>query len=395
MIAPNYKAMVSAESVIRIMNNKALERMKVCGKENVFNFTIGNPSVPAPPETAEIIKDLLDHEDPMLLHGYNDRHGIPLVREQIAASLTRRIGLPYTAKHIFMCSGATAALAHALRAVSVPGEEIVYFAPNFPEYRIYVEASGAVPRIVPPRTEDFQIDFAALERLLSEKTAAVLINSPNNPSGVVYSTATIERLAELLRQKSRAYGHKIYLISDEPYREIIFKGVDSPVISRYYDDTIICYSFAKGASIPGERIGYVAVSPRCQEAELIVQMCPQISRCTGHNCPSSLMQLLAGRMADLTADLSVYERNAELMYGKLKELGFECVRPGGTFYLFPKALEEDSVAFCERALQHNLVFVPGDSFGCPGWFRISCCVPTERIERAFPNLEALAAEYRT
>ncbi len=392
MLSPVYKAMVGEESIIRVMNARALERIKLYGKENVFNFTIGNPSVPAPPETAEILKDLLDHEDPLFLHGYNDRHGILRAREEIAASLSRRFSIPYTAKHIFLCSGATAALAHAIRTVACPGEEVLYFAPNFPEYKLYVSGAGAVPVVVPARTEDFQIDFEAFEALLTPNTAAVLVNSPNNPSGVVYSTATIQRLTDILRERSAAYGHPIYLISDEPYREILFAGVDSPVIPRFYDHTLVCYSYAKGASIPGERIGYVAATPADPDAELIIQMCPQASRMTGHNCPSSLIQLLAGRMADITADLSVYERNAALLYDKLTELGFTCVQPGGTFYMFPEAPGGDAMAFCIKALEHNLVFVPGGNFGCPGNFRISYCVPTERIEKAFPALEALARD---
>ena len=249
-------------------------------------------------------------------------------------------------------------------------------------------------KVVEADTETFQIHFDKLEEILSEKTAAVLINTPNNPSGMVYSAATLKQLADLLRKKQQEYGHDIYMISDEPYREILFEGVKAPVVSQYYDNTIMCYSFSKSISVPGERIGYVAVNPNCKDAELIIHMCTQISRGIGHNCPASLIQLVAADLLEDTADLSVYEANMKILYQELTNLGFICVKPGGTFYMFPKALEADAKEFCKKALKYDLALVPGDSFGCPGFFRIAYCVPTEKVERSLEAFRKLAYEYK-
>ena len=315
------------------------------------------------------------------------------MREAVAASLAKRFGLPYTGNHVFMASGAAGALAHAFRAVTVPGEDILVFAPYFPEYGPYIQATGANMKVVEADTETLQINFEKFEEMLSEKTGAVLINTPNNPSGIVYSEETIKKLTDLLRKKQREYGHDIYIISDEPYREIIFEGVKAPVISQYYDNTIMCYSFSKSLSIPGERLGYVAVNPNCKDGELIIHMCTQISRGIGHNCPASLIQLVVAELLEDTADLSVYEENMRILYKELTDLGFTCVKPGGTFYMFPRALEEDAVEFCNKALKYELALVPGDSFGCPGFFRIAYCVPTEKVERSLEAFRKLAKEY--
>ena len=293
-----------------------------------------------------------------------------------------------------MASGAAAALAHAFRAVTVPGDSILTFAPFFPEYRFYVELTGAKLKVVPPDLEGFQVDFEKFEEMVTEDVTAVLINTPNNPSGIVYTTETVKRLAAVLEEKERRFGHEIYLISDEPYREIVFDGVDAPYVARHYKNTITCYSFSKSLSIPGERIGYVAVSPECQNAELIVEMCGQISRGIGHNCPSSIIQLAAAECLDDTSDLSVYEKNAGILYEKLTELGFRVVKPGGTFYMFPRALEEDAQAFCQKAMKEDLLLVPGDTFGCPGYFRIAYCIETEKVERSLAAFERVAAMYR-
>ena len=291
-----------------------------------------------------------------------------------------------------MTSGAAGAIAHAIRCIAQPEDEILTFAPFFPEYNPYVNLSGAKLRIVPANTEDFQINFEEFENMLSDKVAAVLINTPNNPSGIVYSVRTIERLADILKKKSEEYGHDIYLISDEPYREIVFEGVESPFVSKYYDNTFLCYSFSKSLSLPGERIGYIAVNPACKDAETFVNMCGQISRGIGHNCPPSMIQLGVAEVLDKTADLSVYERNMNLLYDELTRLGFRCVKPGGTFYIFPKALEEDAVLFCEKAKKYDLILVPADTFGCPGYFRMAYCIDTEKVER---SLEALGRFVKT
>lgn len=394
MISQKFKEMLGQKSVIRELSVYATERGKEIGYENVFDFSLGNPSVDAPESFNQSIHQLVDELDSLALHGYSPSHGNPHVRADVAESLTRRFGLPYRQSHIFMTSGAAGAVAHAVRAVTVPGEEVIVFAPFFPEYRPYITETGAVLKIVPPDTESFQINFEEFEKTLTEKTAAVFINTPNNPSGCVYSTATIKKLAEILKEKEKEYGHEIYIISDEPYREILFAGVDAPVVSQFYDNTLVCYSFSKSLSVPGERIGYVAVNPNCKDAELIVDMCTQISRGIGHNCPSSLVQLAVARNLEETADLSVYEKNMNILYDELTRLSFTCVKPGGTFYMFPKALEEDSVAFCQKALKYDLVLVPGDSFGAPGFFRIAYCVPTEKVERSLEAFRKLAAEYR-
>lgn len=374
------------------MSEFAAKRGEEIGYENVFDYSLGNPSVPVPQEFTDCMIEMLQNDNPMELHGYSPSLGIPSVRAKIAQSLNERFGMNYGPEHIFMASGAAGALAHAYRAVTQPGDEILTFAPYFPEYNPYVNLTGAVLKIVPADTDSFQINFEAFEEMLNEKVMAVLINSPNNPSGVVYSEETIEHLAGILREKEKEYGHDIFIISDEPYREIAFAGVKVPYVSGYYDNTISCYSYSKSLSLPGERIGYVAVNPACRDAETIVNMCGQISRGIGHNCPPSIIQLAVSRVLDKTADLSVYETNRNLLYDCLTELGFTCVKPGGTFYIFPKALEEDAGIFCQKALKYDLILVPGDTFGCPGYFRMAYCIDTEKVERSLPALRKFVKE---
>lgn len=395
MLVQKYKDMLGNKSVIRTLSEFATARGKEIGYENVFDYSLGNPSVPVPQEFTDAMIRLLQEKDSVELHGYSPSLGITSVREKIAASLQRRFGMPYRAEHIFPTSGAAAAIAHAVRSVTNPGDEVLTFAPYFPEYGPYINLTGAVLKVVPADTENFQINFEAFAEMLTENVMAVLINTPNNPSGAVYSTQTIRRLAEILTEKSAQYGHKIYLISDEPYREIIFEGADAPYVANCYADTLTCYSFSKSLSLPGERIGYVAVNPACEEAETIIQMCGQISRGIGHNCPSSIIQLAVAETVDLTSDLSVYETNMKILYRELTALGFTCTKPGGTFYIFPKALEEDAVAFCEKALKYDLILVPSDSFGCPGFFRMAYCIDTEKVERSLPALRKFVEnEYR-
>jgi aspartate aminotransferase len=387
MIAQQYKHMLKGKSVIRELAEFAAERGKVVGYENIFDFSLGNPSVPVPEEFTQVMMDLLSGKSPTELHGYSPSLGIPSVREKIAQSLNRRFDMNYTENHIFMTSGAAGAIAHAIRCVTEPGDEVLTFAPYFPEYHPYIDLTGAVLKVVPANTEDFQINFTLFEEMLTEKVAAVLVNSPNNPSGVVYSADTIKKLADLLRKKEKEYGHEIFIVSDEPYREIVFEGEVAPYVSQYYDNSLSCYSYSKSLSVPGERIGYVAVNPACVDSDVIVSMCGQISRGIGHNCPPSIIQLAVAEVVDLTADMSVYETNMNLIYEKLIELGFTCVKPGGTFYIFPKALEEDAKVFCQKALKYDLILVPGDSFGCPGYFRMAYCIDTEKVKRALPALE--------
>lgn len=393
MLAETYKNMLGAKSVIREIFTYGSQRGAEIGYENVFDYSLGNPSVPTPVEFTQEMIRLLQEESPVTLHGYSPSLGIDSVRQAVADSLRRRFGLPYEKKHIFMASGAAGALAHAFRAVTVPGDTILTFAPCFPEYHPYVELTGARLKVVPPDLSAFQINLEKTEELLTDDVTAVLINTPNNPSGTVYSTQTLRALAELLSRKEQEFGHPIYLISDEPYREIVFEGVDAPYVASCYDNTITCYSFSKSVSLPGERIGYVAVSPRCQGAELIAEMCGQISRGIGHNCPPSIIQLAIRSVLDLTSDLSVYERNANILYEELTKLGFSVVKPGGTFYMFPKALEADSNAFCRKAMEEDLLLVPGDTFGCPGYFRISYCIETEKVVRSLEAFRRVAGKY--
>lgn len=392
MISETYQAMLGGKSVIRELSEYAAARGREIGYENVFDFSLGNPSVPVPDAFNERVVELLRTQSSMAVHGYSPSLGIPSVREKLAASLNRRFGMNYTADDIFMASGAAGALAHAFRLVTAPGDEILTFAPFFPEYHPYVDLTGAKLRVVPANTEDFQINFDAFKQMLTPAVHAVLINTPNNPSGAVYSEATLTALSAILAEKEQEFGHDIWLISDEPYREIVFDGKKAPYVSRFYPRTLSCYSFSKSLSLPGERIGYVAVNPASGVSKMLVSMCGQISRGIGHNCPPSLIQLAVADTCDLTADLSVYETNMNILYDELKALGFDIVRPGGTFYMFPRAMEEDAVAFCKKALRYDLILVPSDSFGVPGYFRIAYCIDTKKVERSLAAFRRFVQE---
>lgn len=395
MINEMYKDMTGKGSVIREFFTYANKKAAEIGAENIFNFSIGNPSVPVPQEFTDYMIELLQTKNPVSLHGYSPSLGLDSTRAAVAASLNRRFGMNYGPEHIFMASGAAGALAHAIRCVVKDGDEVITFAPYFPEYVPYVTGTGAKLTVVPADIDTFQINFEEFEKALNPNVQAILINSPNNPSGIVYSTETITRLAALLKAKEEEYGHDIYLVSDEPYREIIFTGTDSPFISKYYDNSICCYSFSKSVSLPGERIGYVAVNPACKDAELIVLMCGQISRFTGHNCPPSIIQLGVEKVLDMTSDLSIYEKNKDILYRELTRIGYEVVEPGGTFYMFPRSVIADANEFCWRAAKElNLIIVPGDSFNCPGHFRISYCVTTDMVERSIPLFEQLYKMYK-
>lgn len=392
MINETYKAMLKGKSIIRELSEYATARGKEIGYENVFDYSLGNPSVPCTEDYTDTVITMYQNMNPMEIHGYSPSLGIESVRAAVAESLNRRFDMDYEAKHIFMASGAAGALAHAFRAVTKPGDEIITFAPCFPEYFPYVNTTGAVLKVVPANTENFQINFEEFEKMLNPKVMAVLINTPNNPSGIVYSEETIKRLAGILEAKQKEYGHDIFIISDEPYREIVFDGKKCPYVSSYYDNSISCYSFSKSLSLPGERIGYVAVNPRATDADIFAVICGQISRGIGHNCPSSTAQLAVAEVIDETSDLSVYETNMNLLYDALTRIGFELVRPGGTFYIFPKALEEDANAFCMKAKKYDLILVPADNFGCPGYFRMAYCIDTEKVKRSIPVLERFARE---
>lgn len=387
MVAQKYKDMLQKKSVIRTLSEFATKRGQEIGYENVFDYSLGNPSVPVVQDYTDNTIRLLQTKTSSELHGYSPSVGLPSFKEKVAASLNKRFDMNYTANHIFPTSGAAGALAHALRAVTSPGDDVLTFVPYFPEYNCYVGMTGANLRVVPANTADFQVDFEQFEKMLTSNVSAVLINTPNNPSGAVYSAETLKKLAQLMEDKQKEYGHDIFIISDEPYREIVFDGKKAPYVSKFYDNTLSCYSFSKSLSLPGERIGYVAVNPTCTDADLLVPMMSQISRGIGHNCPSSLIMMGVEDVLDETSDMTVYETNMNLLYDKLIELGFSCVRPSGTFYIFPKALEEDAVAFCNKALKYDLVLVPSDSFGCPGYFRMAYCIDTEKVVRSLDALE--------
>lgn len=384
----------TARSEIREAFAFAQARAAEVGAENVDDFSIGNPSVPAPATVAEAVHKLVDAIDPIKLHGYTPAQGDGQARGALAEDLNRRFGTNYTADNFYLTAGAAGALCCALSALSCPGDTFIAFAPYFPEYKVFVESAGAELVTVPADIEDFQIDFAAFDQALTPNTKGVIINSPNNPTGVVYSEATIQKLAQVLTEKSKEYGHTIWLISDEPYREIVYRDTPLPWVPNYYPNTLVCYSYSKSLSLPGQRIGYVLVPPQAEDADIVYAAVCGAGRALGYVCAPSLFQLVAAECTGQTADIEIYHKNRDLLLNALRDMGYTCAQPDGAFYLFPRSLEPDARAFCERARKYDLVLVPGDSFGCPGHVRISYCVPTEQIQRALHKFEQLAAEYK-
>ena len=384
----------TARSEIREAFAFAQARAAEVGAENVDDFSIGNPSVPAPATVAEAVHKLVDAIDPIKLHGYTPAQGDGQARGALADDLNRRFGTNYTADNFYLTAGAAGALCCALSALSCPGDTFIAFAPYFPEYKVFVESAGAELVTVPADIEDFQIDFAAFDQALTPNTKGVIINSPHNPTGVVYSEATIQKLAQVLTEKSKEYGHTIWLISDEPYREIVYRDTPLPWVPNYYPNTLVCYSYSKSLSLPGQRIGYVLVPPQAEDADIVYAAVCGAGRALGYVCAPSLFQLVAAECTGQTADIEIYHKNRDLLLNALRDMGYTCAQPDGAFYLFPRSLEPDARAFCERARKYDLVLVPGDSFGCPGHVRISYCVPTEQIQRALHKFEQLAAEYK-
>ena len=381
-------------SVIREIFEYGKKRGAQIGAQNLFDFSLGNPNVPAPPCVNEAVRTLMDTKSSMELHGYTSAQGDAGVRKAIAAYLSKTYGVDVDQDDLYMTVGAAASLTICLHAITVPGDEVVIFTPFFPEYRVFIEGAGGIPVVVQSDPTNFQIDFTALENSLTKNTKAVIINSPNNPSGVVLTKATIERLCTLLKEKSKEYGHPIFLIADEPYRELVYGDIEVPYLLHYYDDTFICYSFSKSLSLPGERIGYILVSGRMKEAQDAYAAVCGAGRVLGYVCAPSMFQQVVAMCLGQTGDLSIYQKNRDLIYGALTEYGYHCIHPDGAFYLFLKALETDANAFCERAKKYELLLVPSDSFGCPGFVRISYCVSTDLIERSLPAFKKLAESYR-
>ena len=381
-------------SSIREIFEYAKTRSAEIGAENVFDFSIGNPSVPAPKQMNETIVRLIEETPSVLLHGYTSAQGGKDVRDTIAGNYARRFGVPLLGDGLYMTCGAAASLTICLHALCNAGDEVIVLAPYFAEYRVFVEGSGAKLVVVASDEQTLLPDFSALEKAITPQTNGIIVNSPNNPSGVVYDGETLRRLARLLTAKSTAYGTRIFLISDEPYRELIYDKetvVESPM--RYYPDTLVCYSYSKALSLPGERIGYIAVNPYMVGGNAVYFAICGAGRKLGFVCAPALFQRVAAACDGLTADLGVYKRNRDLLYNALTAQGFTCVYPRGAFYLFVKAPEGDSKAFCERAKARELLFVPGDDFGYAGWVRIAYCVETEKLERALPSFALLAKEY--
>ena len=393
MVNQEYYNLGTAPSVIRQLFAYGLEQAAKVGADKVYDYSLGNPSIPAPKKVNESIKKIVDEMDSIKLHGYSMAAGFDTARAAVAKDLAERFGLDVKASELFFTCGAAPALISIIKALIVDADsEIMAVAPFFPEYRPFVNANGGKLVVVPADTKAFQIHLDEVEKRITKNTQGIIINSPNNPSGVVYTEETLKGLAALLERKSKEYGHPIYIIADEPYRELVYGGVKVPFIPCLYKNTIVCYSYSKSLSLPGERMGYVAANPKCRDAELISAICGQISRGMGHNCPPSIIQMAVAEVVDLTADMSVYETNMNLLYQELTALGFSCVKPGGTFYIFPKALEEDATAFCQKALRYDLVLVPSDSFGVPGYFRMAYCIDTEKVERSLEALRRFVKE---
>lgn len=386
-------ALGSRRSVIREIFEFGKQRAQEVGKENVFDFSLGNPSVNPPRIVADTLAELVREEDQTALHGYTSAQGDLSVRRAIADYIRTAHGAEADPDFIYMTCGAAASLTITLSALCNEGDEVITFAPYFTEYKVFTETAGASLVALDSDPDTFQIDFDLLDKAVCEKTAAVLVNSPNNPSGVVYGEETVKRLAKLLEEKSAQFGRTIYLITDEPYRELVYGGVKVPYLTNYYPHTIVCYSYSKSLSLPGERIGYIFVNPAAKDAKALYLAVCGAGRALGYVCAPSLFQKLIARCQGVTSDVSVYERNRDTLAGALRGYGFRCVQPDGAFYLFVKSPEPDAYAFCERAKKYNLLLVPGDDFGCKGYVRIAYCVSHEMIERSLPAFEKLAKEY--
>ena len=384
----------NVRSVIRDIFEYGNQRAKEIGRENIFDFSLGNPSVPSPNCLTEEIISLCENNDPVALHGYTSAVGAEDVREAIANDINLRFNAGVTKNDIYMTCGAAASLTVTLNALTCEGDSVVAIAPFFPEYRVFAEAAGATLSVVPANTKDFTVDLNAFEKAITPSVKAVIVNSPNNPTGVVIPPKTIKEMCRILKAKEEEYAHPIFLISDEPYRELVYdETTEVPYLMNEYDDTVVCYSFSKSLSVPGERIGYIAVSGKMKDHDDVFAAVCGAGRALGFVCAPSMMQRVVAKCLGKTSDLEVYKTNRDILYEALTSYGFECVRPDGAFYLFVKSPEEDATAFSLKARKHELLIVPSDSFGCPGYVRISYCVQTDMLKRSLPAFKKLAEEY--
>ncbi len=384
----------SRRSAIRELFEYGKQRAAVVGAENVYDFSLGNPSIPAPDCVNQTIRELTEELDSISLHGYTSAQGDVQTRQAIADYLNATHGTNFGADNFYMTMGAAASLSVCFKALTADCEdEFIAVAPFFPEYEVFVGAAEAKFKVVPPETVNFQIDFDVLESLITEHTKGIIINSPNNPSGAVYSESTIVRLAHLLTEKSREFGTQIYIIADEPYREIVYDGMEVPFVTKYYKNTLVCYSYSKSLSLPGERIGYVLVPDEAYESKALYAAVAGAGRALGYVCAPSMFQKMLVKCMGQTGDISAYKKNRDLLYEGLTKIGYQCFLPQGAFYMFVRALEEDADAFCERAKEEDLLIVSATGFGCPGYVRISYCVDADMIRRSFGAFERLYGKY--
>ena len=382
----------SNRSCIRDLFEYGCARAAIVGRENVFDYSLGNPSIPAPKEVDQAIRDILDDTNSLAIHGYTSAIGDLSTRQAIADDLNNRYNAGVRPQDLFIGCGAAPELVAVLRAITVPGSEILAVAPYFPEYKPFAEGVGATFKVVPADVPGFQIKLEAVEEMLTDKTVGIILNSPNNPAGTVYTQQTLQELAALLERKSEEFGHPIYVIADEPYRELVYGGVEVPFIPTIYRNTVVCYSYSKSLSLPGERIGYVYVPEQAEDHDALYAAVAGAARAAGHVCAPSMWQKVIARCAHLRPDLESYDRNRRTLYDGLTAMGYECAKPDGAFYLFVKAPGGDANAFSEKAKKKDLLVVPGDGFGCPGYFRVCYCVSLDLIQRSLPIFEALIKE---
>lgn len=384
----------SKRSAIRELFEYGKKQAAIIGAENVFDFSLGNPTVPSPDIVNETLKEIMDNNDSIAVHGYTSAQGDYETRDAIAKYLNNTYDTSFNADNFYMTMGAAASLSLCFKALTTSGDdEFITIAPFFPEYNVFVQSAGAKLTVVSPDTDDFQINFKELEEKINKHTKGVIINSPNNPSGAVYSKDTIIKLADLLKKKSEEYNTNIFIISDEPYREIVYDGIEVPYVTKYYNNTLVCYSYSKSLSLPGERIGFVIVPDEAYENKQLYAAICGAGRALGYVCAPSIFQKMLVKCVGQTGDINIYKKNRDILYDGLTKLGYECYRPDGAFYMFVKALEDDADTFCEKAKQENILIVSANGFGCPGYVRIAYCVDEDMIKRSFKAFERLKARY--